>query len=159
MTTWISSVTSLKTLGTPTRKPLWLSSAEGWTAGSHRRLAQWPPVAPATQTPKDGTPWQCSLTRTEPPMKRSKLPTGLHKCRCLTAPIHVRDSSLPLESQPHRNRFGLRTPTRPPVTRSLWTSMRPAEPKLLMTTVAAAVNWVTGQRTVTKYKIYGEFGV
>ena len=149
MTTWTSSATLLKTLGTPTRKPLWLSSAEDWTAGSHQRLVQWPLVAPATQTPKGGTPWQCSLTRTEPPTKRSKLPIGLLKRRHLTAPIHVPDSSPSPESQQHCNQFGLRTPTRPLVTWSLWTSMRPAKPKLLMTTVAAAVNRVTGQGTAS----------
>ena len=144
-----SSATLLKTLGTPTRKPLWLSSAEDWTAGSHQRLVQWPLVAPVTQTPKGGTPWQCSSTRTEPLTKRSKLPTGLLKCRCLTAPIHVPDSSPSPKSQQHCNQFSLRTPTQPLVTQSLWTSMQPAKPKLLMTTVTTAVNRVTGQRTVS----------
>ena len=149
MTTWTSSATLSKTLGTPTRKPLWLSSAEDWTARSHQQLVQWPLVTPATQTPKGGTPWQCSSTRTEPPTKRSKLPTSLLKRQHLTAPIHVPDSSPSPESQQRRNQFGLRTPTRPLVTQSLWTLMQPAKPKLLMTTVTAAVNQVTGQGTVS----------
>ena len=149
MTTCTSSTTSWKTLGTPTRKPLWLSSAKDWTARSHQRLVQWPLVALATQILKGGTPWQCSSTRTEPLTKHSKLPTGLLKCWHLTAPIHVPDSSPSPESQQHCNQLGLRTPTQPLVTQSLWTLMQPAKPKLLMTTVAAAVNRVTGQRTAS----------